>query len=149
MDSKGNILIVDDEADLASVRFVRKKDQPDLEQGKIAFKYEQSSMETIIEGIIYELKTVINEKKLYVRFDHMQLDSLPPVWVDRDRVNGALLGVEVVRAHQELAAGDPDHSFGSRTGRLFRTEFRRRSIEEVHSDRPRRKNRGVRGNTPP
>lgn len=30
------VLIVDDEADLASIRFVRKKDQPDLEQGKIA-----------------------------------------------------------------------------------------------------------------
>jgi hypothetical protein len=32
------VLIVDDEADLASVRFVRKKDQPDVEQGKIADK---------------------------------------------------------------------------------------------------------------
>lgn len=31
-----NVLLIDDEADLASVRFVRKKDQPDIEQGKIA-----------------------------------------------------------------------------------------------------------------
>lgn len=30
------ILFVDDEADLASLRFVRSKDQPDIEQGKIA-----------------------------------------------------------------------------------------------------------------
>jgi len=36
-DLKGRrVLIVDDEADLASIRFVRKKDQPDIEQGKIA-----------------------------------------------------------------------------------------------------------------
>jgi len=36
-DLKGRrVLIVDDEADLASVRFVHKKDQPDVEQGKIA-----------------------------------------------------------------------------------------------------------------
>src|SRR5690242_14185621 len=34
----GRILIVDDEADLASVRFVKKRDQPDIEQGKIAEK---------------------------------------------------------------------------------------------------------------
>jgi hypothetical protein len=31
-----NILLIDDEADLASVRFVRAKDNPDIEQGKIA-----------------------------------------------------------------------------------------------------------------
>lgn len=31
-----NILLIDDEADLASVRFVRSKEQPDIEQGKIA-----------------------------------------------------------------------------------------------------------------
>jgi hypothetical protein len=38
-DLKGRrALIVDDEADLASVRFVRKRDQPDIEQGKIAEK---------------------------------------------------------------------------------------------------------------
>ncbi len=36
-DLKGRrVLIVDYEADLASVRFVRKRDQPDIEQGKIA-----------------------------------------------------------------------------------------------------------------
>jgi hypothetical protein len=36
-DLKGRrVLIVDDEADLASIRFVRKKDQPEIEQGKIA-----------------------------------------------------------------------------------------------------------------
>jgi hypothetical protein len=36
-DLKGRrVLIVDDEADLASIRFVRKKDDPDIEQGKIA-----------------------------------------------------------------------------------------------------------------
>lgn len=33
---KRKILLIDDEADLASVRFVRKKSQPEIEQGKIA-----------------------------------------------------------------------------------------------------------------
>ncbi|MBS1872319.1 MAG: hypothetical protein JSU00_03840 [Acidobacteria bacterium] len=32
------VLVVDDEADLASVRFVQKRNQPDVEQGKIAEK---------------------------------------------------------------------------------------------------------------
>lgn len=31
-----NILLIDDEADLASIRFIRSKDNPDIEQGKIA-----------------------------------------------------------------------------------------------------------------
>lgn len=31
-----NVLLVDDEADLASIRFVRSKEHPDIEQGKIA-----------------------------------------------------------------------------------------------------------------
>lgn len=31
-----SVLLVDDEADLASIRFVRPKDQPDVEQGRIA-----------------------------------------------------------------------------------------------------------------
>ena len=31
-----NILLIDDEADLASIRFVRAREQPDIEQGKIA-----------------------------------------------------------------------------------------------------------------
>jgi hypothetical protein len=34
--SKRRVLLVDDEADLASVRFVKKKDEDDIDQGKIA-----------------------------------------------------------------------------------------------------------------
>lgn len=33
---KGHVLLIDDEADLASIRFVRQKGQPDIEQGTIA-----------------------------------------------------------------------------------------------------------------
>src|SRR5208337_943634 len=47
-DLKGRrVLIIDDEADLASVRFVRRKDQPDIEQGKIA-----EQMDAIDFGIL-------------------------------------------------------------------------------------------------
>jgi hypothetical protein len=35
------VLLIDDEADLASVRFVRKRDQPDIEQGAIAERMDE------------------------------------------------------------------------------------------------------------
>jgi signal transduction histidine kinase len=56
-----------------------------LEQGKVNLKLEEFSLEPIIENIVYEMRIVLQEKKLYLKFDKMTLDSLPKVLADKDR----------------------------------------------------------------
>ena len=56
-----------------------------LEQGKMAFNYAEFSIEEIVEGVVYEMRTIIGEKKLYLKFDKMVLNSLPKVWADKNR----------------------------------------------------------------
>jgi hypothetical protein len=64
-DLKGRrVLIVDDEADLASIRFVRKKDQPDLEQGKIA---EQMDGLRRLVGAVAYLQVTATPYSLYLQ----------------------------------------------------------------------------------
>jgi hypothetical protein len=58
------VLIVDDEADLASVRFVRKKDQPDIEQGKIA---EQMDALRRLVGKVAFLQVTATPYSLYLQ----------------------------------------------------------------------------------
>jgi hypothetical protein len=66
-DLKGRrVLIVDDEADLASVRFVRKKDQPDVEQGKIA---EQMDALRRLVGKVAYLQVTATPYSLYLQPD--------------------------------------------------------------------------------
>ena len=61
-------------------------DMSRLEQGKVSFSYAAVPIEKVIEGVVYEMKTVLDEKKIYLKFDKMTLDSLPPVWVDANRL---------------------------------------------------------------
>ncbi len=64
-DLKGRrVLIVDDEADLASVRFVRPKDQPDVEQGKIA---EQMDALRRLVGEVAFLQVTATPYSLYLQ----------------------------------------------------------------------------------
>jgi hypothetical protein len=64
-DLKGRrVLIVDDEADLASVRFVRKKDQPDVEQGKIA--EQMDAMRRLVAKVAY-LQVTATPYSLYLQ----------------------------------------------------------------------------------
>lgn len=64
-DLKGRrVLIVDDEADLASVRFVRKKDEPDVEQGKIA---EQLDTLRRLVGKVAYLQVTATPYSLYLQ----------------------------------------------------------------------------------
>ncbi len=66
-DLKGRrVLIVDDEADLASVRFVRKKDQPDIEQGKIADQMD--AMRGLVGKVAY-LQVTATPYSLYLQPD--------------------------------------------------------------------------------
>lgn len=60
------ILIVDDEADLASIRFVRKKDQPDVEQGKIADKMD--TLRRLVQTVAY-LQVTATPYSLYLQPD--------------------------------------------------------------------------------
>lgn len=57
-----------------------------LEQGKIVFKNDTVYMEKVIESVVYEMRPVLKDKKLYLNFDRLTLESLPPVWADPDRV---------------------------------------------------------------
>jgi signal transduction histidine kinase len=57
-----------------------------LEQGKMSYKYAPVSIEKIVETVAYEMKTVLNEKKLFLRMDKLALSSLPKIWADEDRV---------------------------------------------------------------
>ena len=57
-----------------------------LEQGKMSFAYVPTSLEKVIEGVTYEMKVVLNEKKIYLKTDKMTLNSLPLVWADENRL---------------------------------------------------------------
>ena len=48
---------------------------------------------------------------------------IDPEPVDGDVMDGALFGVKILRSHQELAAGDPDHVFGRSPIRLYNATF--------------------------
>jgi hypothetical protein len=70
-DLKGRkVLIVDDEADLASVRFVRKKDQPDIEQGKIAEKMD--ALRRLVAKVAY-LQVTATPYSLYLQPDDYEI----------------------------------------------------------------------------
>ena len=72
-DLKGRrVLIVDDEADLASIRFVRKKDQPDIEQGKIADQLD--ALRRLVSKVAY-LQVTATPYSLYLQPDNY---DLPP-----------------------------------------------------------------------
>jgi signal transduction histidine kinase/HAMP domain-containing protein len=57
-----------------------------IEQGKMSFKIEDFPIEPVIENVVYEMKGILQPKNLYLKFDKMTLDSLPPVRADKDRV---------------------------------------------------------------
>ncbi|MEK7600078.1 MAG: ATP-binding protein [Patescibacteria group bacterium] len=57
-----------------------------LEQGKMNFEYEEVSLEEVVESVAYEMKQVLNEKKLYLKVADHTLDRLPKVWVDKNRL---------------------------------------------------------------
>jgi hypothetical protein len=70
-DLKGRrVLIVDDEADLASVRFVHKKDQPDIEQGKIA--EQMDSLRRLVGKVAY-LQVTATPYSLYLQPDNYEV----------------------------------------------------------------------------
>lgn len=58
------VLIVDDEADLASVRFVRAKDEPDIEQGKIA--EQMDALRRLVAKVAY-LQVTATPYSLYLQ----------------------------------------------------------------------------------
>jgi hypothetical protein len=58
------VLIVDDEADLASIRFVRKKDQDEVEQGKIAEKLD--ALRRLVGKVAY-LQVTATPYSLYLQ----------------------------------------------------------------------------------
>jgi hypothetical protein len=66
-DLKGlRVLIIDDEADLASIRFVRAKDQPDIEQGKIA--EQMDALRRLVAKVAY-LQVTATPYSLYLQPD--------------------------------------------------------------------------------
>jgi hypothetical protein len=58
------VLLIDDEAELASVRFVRKKDQPDVEQGTIA--EQMDNLRRMVNGIAF-LQVTATPYSLYLQ----------------------------------------------------------------------------------
>lgn len=60
------VLLIDDEADLASVRFVRKRGMPDIEQGKIAEQMDH--LRGMVEGIAF-LQVTATPYSLYLQPD--------------------------------------------------------------------------------
>jgi hypothetical protein len=66
------VLIVDDEADLASVRFVRKKNESDVEQGKIAEQLD--SMRRLVEKVAY-LQVTATPYSLYLQPEEYQTED--------------------------------------------------------------------------
>jgi two-component system phosphate regulon sensor histidine kinase PhoR len=61
-----------------------------IEQGKMVFRYEPVAIERLIETIFYEMKTSLDEKKIFLKTDTKTLDKLPKVWADKDRLSQIL-----------------------------------------------------------
>ena len=61
---KRKVLLIDDEADLASVRFVRKKGQPNIEQGAIAEKMD--GLRRMVDGVAF-LQVTATPYSLYLQ----------------------------------------------------------------------------------
>ena len=57
-----------------------------LEQGKMSYSYVPISVEKVIESVAYEMRAVLDEKKLYLKIDNLTLDALEPVWADENRL---------------------------------------------------------------
>jgi signal transduction histidine kinase/PAS domain-containing protein len=57
-----------------------------LEQSKISFDYEATSIEEITEAIVYEIQVVLKSKGIYLKLDKKTLDRLPKVWADKNRL---------------------------------------------------------------
>ena len=67
---KRKFLIVDDEADLASIRFVKKKDQDEVEQGKIAAQMD--SLRQLVGEVAY-LQVTATPYSLYLQPENYEL----------------------------------------------------------------------------
>lgn len=57
-----------------------------LEQGKMNFDYSPVNLEEVIESVAYEMKTVMEERKIYLKMDKLTLDRLPKVWADKNKL---------------------------------------------------------------
>jgi signal transduction histidine kinase len=57
-----------------------------LEQGKVRFTYASTAVDKVIESVVYEMRTVSLEKKLYIKFNKLTLDKLPLAWADESRL---------------------------------------------------------------
>lgn len=56
-----------------------------LEQGRMEFKYEPISLSEILENISGEMKSILKDKKIYLKIED-GIKKLPPVKADRDRL---------------------------------------------------------------
>jgi PAS domain S-box-containing protein len=57
-----------------------------IEQGKMVFRFEAVSVDKIIEFVFYEMRTIIQEKKIILNTNTNTLGALPKVWADKDRL---------------------------------------------------------------
>lgn len=61
-----------------------------LEQGKAVYQKEAFSLDKVIETVLYETKTMVQEKKLSIKTDTKTLDSLPLIMADQTRTKQIL-----------------------------------------------------------
>lgn len=57
-----------------------------LEQGKVSYTYAPVNLDKLIEAVAYEMKAVLDEKKIYLKVNELTLNTLPPVWADANRL---------------------------------------------------------------
>ncbi|MDB5176311.1 MAG: hypothetical protein JWM81_1169 [Candidatus Saccharibacteria bacterium] len=57
-----------------------------IEQGKISFDYAEVAIDEVIEKVMYEMGSVLDEKHLHLTFNHKTLGVLPKVWTDQNRL---------------------------------------------------------------
>lgn len=75
--SKANILLIDDEADLASIRFVKKAGTSQIEQGKIAEKLD--AFRTIVKSTAF-LQVTATPYSLYLQPERYPESATQPVY---------------------------------------------------------------------
>jgi signal transduction histidine kinase/CheY-like chemotaxis protein len=57
-----------------------------LEQGKASFNLAEVPLDEVIESVIYEMRAVLNEKHLSLKFNRKTLGEIPKVWADKNRL---------------------------------------------------------------
>jgi hypothetical protein len=134
---KRKVLLIDDEADLAGVRFVRKKGQPDVEQGTIA--EQMDDLRRMVDGIAF-LQVTATPYSLYLQPDTYEASSVSnyvfkpkkPAFTELLPIHGAYVGGDDYFEGHDV--DDPRHYLIVAVDTQEQDALRRPDRRRIHPD---------------